>query len=384
MPTLRKDKGNRWMGRVVVHGRQVMAKVFAAGKKYGPEWREAKEWEEEQLKLVLSQTVIPTGYERLLAWADTYLDHAGRTMTHSTHVEKRNMMQVFFKWCGQNNVGAIEDITPPKAYAFLSMIWETKNASVANKYRKNLMAAWKWGVDFCEGFPQTVCPFYKVQPFPVDKKDRYVPPEEDLIKVLQQAEGQDLVMLLTMYFTGARRGEIFRLKWEDVLLQEGKIRLVDHKAGHGQRRVRWLQMHPELVKALSWWYEARPCKVENVFMQLHCDSTMGEPFTQRLHFMRRLCNKAGVKPFGFHAIRHKSAGITFVGSGLNAAQILMGHYRATTTDRYTKNAGLYADQGEILTALGSSKVGQAAGSLLNEKIPQDSGTISGENVTWDL
>ena len=98
---------------------------------------------------------------------------------------------------------------------------------------------------------------------------------------------------------------------------------------------------------------------------------LGQPFTQRIHFMERLCRKAHVKPFGFHAIRHKSAAITFVSSGLNAAQVLMGHYRATTTDRYTKSAGLYTDQSEILSALGGSGIGQVVEDLLKTKIPQE-------------
>ena len=74
---------------------------------------------------------------------------------------------------------------------------------------------------------------------------------------------------------------------------------------------------------------------------------------------------AGVKPFGFHAIRHKSAAITFVAKGLSAAQILMGHSRATTTDIYVRSAGLYADHGAILEALSKSVIGQAVSGLLH-------------------
>ena len=57
--------------------------------------------------------------------------------------------------------------------------------------------------------------------------------------------------------------------------------------------------------------------------------------------------------------------------GLNAAQILMGHYRATTTDRYIKSAGLYTDQERIVTALGGSGIGQVVGDLLEKEIPQE-------------
>ncbi len=339
--------------------------------KHGPEWRAAKEWEEEQKKIAREGMTIPTALELLMAWGDSYLTHVQRTMSRQTYVEKKLVTKDFFAYCGKKGIHDIAEITSARAYEFLSRIKDERGANVANKYRKNLLAAWNWGSDFFEGFPQVAPPFLKVKPFPVKHGERYVPPESDVIKVFQQAEGQDLVMLLTLYFTGGRRSEIFRLTWNDVDLQKEKIRLTDNKSGNGMERVRWLRMHPELVKALKWWRDARPCKVDNVFMQLQNDTFLGQPFTQRIHFMERLCRKAHVKPFGFHAIRHKSAAITFVSSGLNAAQVLMGHYRATTTDRYTKSAGLYTDQSEILSALGGSGIGQVVEDLLKTKIPQE-------------
>ena len=135
--------------------------------------------------------------------------------------------------------------------------------------------------------------------------------------------------------------------------------------------MRWRRRNQERGKARKGWRDARRCKVDNVFKQSQNDTFLGQQFTQSIHFMERLCRKAHVKPFGFHAIRHKSAAITFVSSGLNAAQVLMGHYRATTTDRYTKSAGLYTDQSEILSALGGSGIGQVVEDLLKTKIPQE-------------
>ena len=322
-------------------------------------------------RLAREGMTIPTALELLMAWGDSYLTHVQRTMSRQTYVEKKLVTKDFFAYCGKKGIHDLAEITSARAYEFLSRIKDERGANVANKYRKNLLAAWNWGSDFFEGFPQVAPPFLKVKPFPVKHGERYVPPESDVIKVFQQAEGQDLVMLLTLYFTGGRRSEIFRLTWNDVDLQKEKIRLTDNKSGNGMERVRWLRMHPELVKALKWWRDARPCKVDNVFMQLQNDTFLGQPFTQRIHFMERLCRKAHVKPFGFHAIRHKSAAITFVSSGLNAAQVLMGHYRATTTDRYTKSAGLYTDQSEILSALGGSGIGQVVEDLLKTKIPQE-------------
>ena len=84
--------------------------------------------------------------------------------------------------------------------------------------------------------------------------------------------------------------------------------------------------------------------------------------------MERLCRKAHVKPFGFHAIRHKSAAITFVSSGLNAARVLMGHYRATMTDLYEWEAIHGSERNSF--GYGRSNIEQMVENLPKTKIPQ--------------
>ena len=76
-----------------------------------------------------------------------------------------------------------------------------------------------------------------------------------------------------------------------------------------------------------------------------------------------------MKPFGFHSLRHKSAVITFAAAGLNSAQVLMRHYRASTTDRYVRSAGLYTGQEEIMAALGNSAIGQVTYDLMGVAFP---------------
>jgi hypothetical protein len=71
-------------------------------------------------------------------------------------------------------------------------------------------------------------------------------------------------------------------------------------------------MTKELRKELLWWWENRPVKgATNVFLCLDdtefCREYYGKPFLKRLQFMRRLCDRAGVKRFGFHGIRHLTA-----------------------------------------------------------------------------
>lgn len=397
MPTMRRDRDNAWMARVSIDGAQVASRMFAPGRRNGPEWTAARSWEVEtkaaiqallEQGLTLAQALrqlglktdlqpeetapqTPTGLERLFTWGENYLAHVARTMTHQTYVEKKTVLEAFLTYCAEEGIFSPEEITRPMAYQFLADVADERSNNRANVYRKNLLAAWNWGLDFVEAFPATAV-FERIRPFPVDRGTRYVPPEEDVVAVLKQAQGQDLVMLLTYYYTGARRGEVFRLSWDrDIKLESGMIRLTDHKGGGGAQHVRWKKMHPELIRALAWWRDERPCRVDNVFMQTHCDGALGAPFRQRNKLMSRLCERAGVKPFGFHAIRHKSAAIVFCAEGLNDAQKHLGHEMATTTNRYVTSAGLYSDQGAIVAALGESGIGQAASELLEKIMPHE-------------
>lgn len=373
----------------------------------------AKHQEEVKAKTV-------TACARLLAWGEAYLDHAERFWSKSTQSAKNTHLSEFFEFCHAGGIKNPEEITPGVAYRFLAMVKDNKEAeakarkieaeksgakgrtpepdlsgkkkkggkignpaSVANKYRKNLIAAWNWGAEFLDDFPRSASPFARVKEFPAEKQSRYVPPEEDIVKVLELAQGQDLIMLLVFYFTGARRGEVFKLSWErdvhiDDTAQSGKIRLKDRKTSTGKERHRWYDMHPALVQALSWWRQTRPCQVDNVFMQVHCHSAMGLPFQSRSKFCARLCRRAGVKSFVFYSIRHKSARIVFADGGVKAAQSLLGHYRPTTTNTYLEEEGLLTGPAVLVEALGDSQIGQAAGSLLKTNLPHEIRTHEAE------
>lgn len=366
MPTLLKKMGNAWQARVFADGKQIASKIFPSGKKGGPEWREAKEWEEQQKTQYLAGVKTLSDFDLLLAWGEGFLEHTKRTTSPKDLAEKTRIMKAFFVYCRQSGIKRIEDVTPPKVYSFLFGICDTKGGNVANKYRKRLMTAWTWGIDFVEGFPQGGSPFKKVKTFPGVKKERYVPSEEDVIKVMGEAKGQDFVMLMAFYYTGARANEIFRLTWSDIDFTTNMIRLTDRKTKGKGMRERFLPMHAELVKALKWWKGARPCTVNNVFMRVDHHAGLGQPFTARAQLMPKLCERAGVKPFGFHALRHKAAAVIFTNGGLNAAQELMGHNRATTTDGYVRSAGLYSNKQIIPEILSNNPIGRAISEMAGE------------------
>ena len=57
--------------------------------------------------------------------------------------------------------------------------------------------------------------------------------------------------------------------------------------------------------------------------------------------MRKLCDNAKVKLFGFRAIRHLSASILFnLGYDLGVIQAILRHQSPSTTERYLKSIGM--------------------------------------------
>lgn len=112
MPTLRPDKGGRWLARVVLGGKQIACKMFPPGKKFGPQWRAAKKWEEEQLVKALQEEKIRTDLEMLMAWGNDYLSHAQQTMSRQTYVEKQLVMREFFDFCGKAGIQPCMRSTP--------------------------------------------------------------------------------------------------------------------------------------------------------------------------------------------------------------------------------------------------------------------------------
>ena len=199
---------------------------------------------------------------------------------------------------------------------------------------------------------------------PEVRHPRYVPPEEDFWRVYEVAEGQDKTMIIAFLHLAARRGELFRLTLSDLDFENSRLRLWTRKRKDVTLECDWLPMTEELKDALQWWLENRLLKdKEHVFLCIddreHCHDRYGMPFLYRSQFMRRLCIRAGVKPFGFHAIRHLSASILYK-AGYNVAtiQVILRHKSPKTTEIYLKSLGL-EDVREALEGL-SQKNSRAA------------------------
>lgn len=219
-------------------------------------------------------------------------------------------------------------LKPATVLSYITEQAEVRSGYAANKDRKNLVAAWNWGMKYMER------PLPGPNPCIVERMSevrhpRYIPREQDFWKIYDVAEGQDKVMLLAFLHLAARRGEIFRLTWPDVDFGNSRIRLGTRKRRDGNFEYDWLPMTDELFSTLL------AHKQQSTSGWVFINPQSEQPYVDHKKWMPRLCRQAGVKPFGMHAIRHLTASILAQnGVPTITIQAILRHKKISTTERY--------------------------------------------------
>lgn len=323
--------------------------------------RAAVLWEEQVRKEMLEQTAIEqtaTVCVTLADWLESYLDHVQARQSGKTYVEKAHCYRLFCAHFGADAplVGVVMDTQGRMALAQVSRFFDgqakDRSGNAANKHRKNLGAAWEYGKQHVPGFPAHIPnPFHECTPHPAEEEPRYVPPLADFMAVYDTLRGddaatvQDRLMLLTYLHTAARRGEVFRLCWQHWDREERQLCLGTRKRRGGGLEYDWLPSTAELSAGLESWRQAHPYPDQpHVFVCLEdspfTESYLGRPFSVRQHWLPRLCERAGVTPFGIHAIRHLTArALQKGGHPVGFIQRVLRHKAESTTRRYLAKLG---------------------------------------------
>lgn len=151
-----------------------------------------------------------------------------------------------------------------------------------------------------------------------------------LIEVLDEHRGltryRDAAdMMYLALFTGMRRGEIAGLRWEDVDLGRGFVRIRDPKSGRSVTN--------PINRTATRILKERKSKSEYVF-----PGKDGGPVGDAKNAMRAIRKAAGL-PEGFrymHGLRHVYAStLADVGTPGRAMQALLNHQDSKMTNRYT-------------------------------------------------
>jgi len=179
---------------------------------------------------------------------------------------------------------------------------------------------------------------------PVEKMIKYVPPVEDIDKIIGVADEEMEDYLWAIRDTMARVGEINRLTWNDVDLNNRSVVLYTRKKKGGDLTPRTVSMTQKLFEVLSRRFAERDPSKPWVFWHTYWSNKTGEkldgPYKNRRKTLRTLCKKAGVKYSGFHALRHSGASIMANNNvPFRDIQLILGHENRSTTEIYLHTLG---------------------------------------------
>ena len=175
-------------------------------------------------------------------------------------------------------------------------------------------------------------PVRGIKRFPDRKMERFLGESElmDLGAALEAAESdglnpQALNIIRLLIFTGARKGEIEKLRWREVNAANGLLCLEDSKTG--QKVIRLNAPAMQLISGLP-----RIDESEFVFPAL---KGVGH-YTGTPKVWREVRKRAGSEDLRLQDLRHSYASMAAsIGASLPIIGALLGHRSAATTQRYT-------------------------------------------------
>jgi len=328
------DKAKGWRYDFILNGKRFSAAGFETKTK--ARQAEAKRREEVESCQEVQDGITPTAMT-FLELANKRLDHVQAYNSPRHYLELKYMAKRWVAAWGSTKVMKITTIM------LQNFILDRAKVSghVANKeirYLKaifNFAKKWKWIKENpVDGIPLV----------PVEKRLKHVPKPEDIDKVIAQADPDTQDYLWVIRETMARVSEVNRLVWDDVDLEGRAVVLYTRKKKGGHLTPRKVPMTSKLFEILSRRYSTRDSDKLWVFWHTYTSSKTGKievgPFQDRKKFMRTLCDKAGVRYFRFHALRHSGASVMdSLNVPIGSIQRILGHENRTTTEIYLHSIG---------------------------------------------
>ena len=168
---------------------------------------------------------------------------------------------------------------------------------------------------------------------------RHLSPEET-DALIEAADVEWKTLIMTAARTGLRIGELLALTWGDIDLKAGQITVskslyqakdVVLVQATKTNQIRYVPLEPELLATLIA-HRKKLVGPKSVFC--HPDGRLITRYEARRP-LEDAAVKAGLKPFGWHVLRHTFASqLVIKGATLHDVQELLGHTTMTMTLRY--------------------------------------------------
>lgn len=247
------------------------------------------------------------------------------------------------KWIKQWGRLQCSEITMDMIQRFLFKRAKETSGYTANKTLRSLKALFNFALHPSRNWISHN-PTLGIEFFPVEKKLKYVPPKEDVLKVINVAEPDTQDYLWTIALTMGRMSEINRLTWDDVNLNDRSLVLYTRKKKGGHLTPRKILLPEKLFDILSRLHAKRDKRKPWVFWHRYWSRKENEwvegPYKDRKLIMKSLCQKTEVRYFRFHALRHFGASLLDQANvPIGSIQRILGHENRTTTEIYLHSIG---------------------------------------------
>jgi integrase len=148
---------------------------------------------------------------------------------------------------------------------------------------------------------------------------------EEVARLIENSIVHLKPIIIAAISTGMRRGEIFDLKWKDVDIEHGFIRVEKTKNSESRE----IPINPYLSETLQGMVESR--KLGNY---VFCNED-GKKWCDIRGSFQSALRRSGIKDFRFHDLRHTAASLyASRGCDLVTLQHLLGHKSINMTMRY--------------------------------------------------
>ena len=309
-------KTNSFKARVRISGHPQITKTGFSTRE------DAKRWELNAKHALKNSQPIPTYTPDLFSQASSnYIkwceDHKYAPGTVDTKLQIFRDFVTFLK-----TDPPVSDINSDTIESYMA---SRKRPKTSNRHLRELKTLFNW-LKKNKYIKSNPCD--DIEKYRVEKYYPYVPPPEDINKVLLIADDFQYDFLQTIYHLAARRKEVMTLKWEDVDFENRTVSVWTRKRFGGNLERDTLKMNNVLKEILT--NRPRCCK------WVFCEKCKPLTRTKIEGVVKRLCKKAGVKQFGFHAIRHHVSALMAASKKLSLIDIQrqLRHKSATTTNHY--------------------------------------------------
>lgn len=306
------SKGIKWQYKFDFHGNTYRSRYIYLSK------NEAKQAEAERLR-ELDHKLRNPSEKPLLSLSEVMNDRLTQLQAKKGMKYYKMSKRYFKKLLHQLNDVPVISITRDHIEKFLdsqSVLLRQKNKDnySVNAMLRSYKALFNYAID-TKGI-EMANPCRKISMYSVNKKIKYIPPDEDIWAVKKICTTEQNFLMDFILETGARINEPLRLKGKDIL--KDSVVLYTRKSKYSNLVPRKVIL-PQCLKGKN--YESE----ERVFPW----------WNEQPKFLQRKIKELKQKPWGFHSLRHRRASLwNKEKKTVYDIMVLLGHSSIETTQIY--------------------------------------------------